>query len=154
MGESRILKQTKPRPSVSRGFLKQSTLLPTWLGGILTQLQMSLMYVGMANIFMLAITMWYTKGADIVQRFMPSFEIYHFLLLLVLGWATVMLVDFKYLTPVRTRFLNRQTSKHKNPVFELLEKVAIKQGKMEKDIAKIKKELNIGEVDNGVSAEE
>jgi len=122
-------------------FFKQSKILPTWLGGFLIQLQQSLVYVGILNIAMLAITMWYTAGYEIVQNYLPSISLYHFLIVLALGWLTVMFIDFRYLHPTRQRYMNKQVAKHKNPAMELLQKVDKDHEAMRNDIADIKKAI-------------
>lgn len=133
------------------GLFKQSKLLPTWMGGFLIQMQQSLVYVGILNIVMLAVTMWYTAGYGIVQKYLPFVSIWHFLTILAFGWLTIMFIDYKYLHPTRQRHLNRQVAKHKNPAMELLEKAAIVNENMQKDIAEIKKALNIPDGRNGES---
>lgn len=125
------------------GLFKQSQLLPTWTGGFLIQMQQSLVYVGILNIVMLAVTMWYTAGYGIVQKYLPSISIWHFLTGLALGWLTIMFIDYKYLQAARWRHQNRQVAKHKNPAMKLLQKAAIVNEKMQKDIAQIKKALKI-----------
>lgn len=131
------------------GLFKQSKLLPTWMGGFLIQMQQSLVYVGMLNIIMLAITMWYTAGYDIVQKYLPSVSIWHFLTGLAFGWLTIMFIDYKYLHPTRQKHQNRQVAKHKNPAMELLQKADADNENMKKDIAQIKKALNISDDRNG-----
>ena len=130
--------------SISKtGLFGQSNLLPTWTGGFLIQMQQSLVYVGILNIIMLAITMWYTAGYEIVQKYLPFVSIWHFLIVLATGWAIIMLIDYKFLAPVRQRWMNRHVAKHKNPTLELLQKVDADNKKARLDIAKIKKVLNI-----------
>jgi len=129
---------------------KQSKALPTWGGGFLIQLQQSLVYVGILNIFMLAITMWYTAGYEIAQKYLPSVAIWHFLVLLFSGWLTIMFIDYKFFHPARQRYMNKQVAKHKNPAMELLQKLDRDNEDIRKDIAEIKKALDIKE---NVSAE-
>jgi len=124
---------------------KQSKILPTWSGGFLIQLQQSLVYVGICNIVMIAITMWYTAGYEITQKYLPSISIWHFLILLMSGWLTVMFIDYKFLHPARQRYMNKQVAKHKNPAMELLQKVDRDNEDIRKGIAKINKTLGIKE---------
>lgn len=128
---------------------KQSQRLPTWMGGFLTQLQMTLIYVGIANIVMIAITMWYTSGHLIVKEYLPFFTIRHFLCLGVLCWGILIFIDYKFVAPAKQRYLNRQVAKHKNPTLELLKRVDRDNKKMSKDIAEIKEALSIKEGING-----
>ena len=130
---------------------RQNKSLPNWLGGFLIQLQQSLVYVGIFNIVMLAITMWYTAGYEIVNKYLPAVNIGHFLIVIASGWLIIIFVDYKYLTPTRLRYQNRQVAKHKNPAMELLQKVDRDNEKLHKDIEAIKKALNIEENTNGLS---
>lgn len=123
---------------------KQSSIVPTWIGAIFSQLQMSLMYVGIANIFMLSVTMWYTAGQDIAQKYVPFItSTWQILVMLVVGWSIVIFFDYKFIIPAKQRHLNRQAAKHKNIVLELLEKMDKDNNAMRADIAKIKETLGI-----------
>ena len=130
-----------------KGLFKQSSLLPTWMGGLLIQMQMSLVYVAIANIVMLAVTMWYTSGYQVAQEYLPFFTIRHFLGLGVVCWGLIIFVDFKFIAPAKQRFLNRQAAKHKNPILELIEKMDKDNKEVRKDIVEIKEALNIGGTD-------
>ena len=123
---------------------KQSTILPTWIGAIFVQLQMSLLYVGIANIFMLAITMWYTAGHQIAEKYVPFITTpWQVIIILVIGWSVVIYYDYKFIIPAKQRYLNQQAAKHKNIVLELLEKMDKDNNVMRADIAKIKETLGI-----------
>ena len=130
---------------------RQNKSLPNWLGGFLIQLQQSLVYVGIFNIVMLAITMWYTAGYEIVQKYLPAVNIGHFLIAIASGWLTIIFINYKYLTPTRLRYQNRQVAKHKNPDMKLLQKIDRDNANIRKDIAALKKTLKIEENTNGLS---
>jgi len=106
---------------VFKRILKQSNWIPTWLGGFLIQLQQSLVYVALANVAMLAVTMWYSAGFEISQKYLPILTIWHFLLIIVVGWMLLIFIDYKYLTPARMRFSNKQAVVHTNPNTLMLE---------------------------------
>ena len=124
---------------------KQSQKLPTWIGGFLIQLQMSIVYVGIANIVMIAITMWYTSGHLIAEEYLPFVTLRVFLLFGAACWGMLIFLDYKYIAPAKQRHLNRQAAKHKNPVYELVEKIDKDNEEIRKDIAKIKEALNLQE---------
>lgn len=128
---------------------KQSDSLPTWIGAIVAQLQQSLMYIGIANIFMLAVTMWYTAGAGLAARFVPFITaVWQLLIIVVIGWAVVILLNWKYIMPAKQRHLNSQTVVHENPMVAQLREMEAKQAEIHKDIAEIKKTLGIKESTN------
>ena len=103
---------------------------------------MSLIYVGIANITMMAITMWYTSGHLIAEQYLPFVTIRHFLAFGAFCWMVVIFIDFKYIAPARQKWMNRHAAKHKNPILELLQKVDKDNKTMKKDMVEIKKSLN------------
>ena len=124
---------------------KQSQKLPTWIGGFLIQLQMSIVYVGIANIVLIALTFYYTSGHIIAKEYLPFVTLRVFLIFGVVCWGMLIFLDYKYIAPAKQRHLNRQAAKHKNPVYELVEKIDKDNEEIRKDIAKIKEALNLQE---------
>ena len=131
----------------SERLFKQSQILPTWIGAIFVQLQQTLMYVGIANIFMIAVTLWYTAGHDLAARFVPFITaVWQVLIILVLAWAMVILINWKYIIPAKQRHTNSQAVVHENPMVTTLNKLAEKQDMMCKDMIEIKTKLGIEEL--------
>lgn len=95
------------------------------------QYQNSFFYVGLFNTVMLAVTLWYTAGYEIAQRYLPWFGLWMFILTGVALWHLMIAFDYKFFYPVRQRFLNVQACKHENPAMDELRAIR-------KEIAELK----------------
>lgn len=116
--------------------LKQSKVLPAWLGAVLVQVQNSFFYVGLFNTVMLAITLWYTAGYEIAAQYAPWVSLWLFIALGIVFWLALIGLDYKFFYPIRQRFLNEQACKHPNPAMDSL-------NRLEQGMAEIKKELGL-----------
>ena len=133
-----------------KGILKQSDTLPTWIGAIFTQIQMSLMYVGIGNIFMLAVTMWYTAGHDLAARYAPFITaVWQVLIIVIVVWGTVILLNWKYVIPAKQRHMNDQVVVHANPSWDLLQAIEKEQKSQGREMAEIKRLLETKEPCDG-----
>lgn len=117
--------------------LKQVKGKPSWWGALQVQMTNSFFYLSLYNTMALTITVWYTAGHEIAQKYAPWFNFWLFLAFGFVGWCLLMFVDYKFLLPARTGFINLQSCKHQNPAMEALER-------LEADVLKIKQRLAIG----------
>ena len=97
----------------------QQVKIPGWVGAIQVQLTNSFFYIALLNTAMLSVTLWATTGPSI-QAKLPWAD---FWMLLVVGFLVVcgvMILDYKFMYPVRQAFINEQACKHTNPAMLLL----------------------------------
>jgi hypothetical protein len=114
---------------------EQRMIRARWIGALQVQFMNSAFYINMVNTLMLAATFWYTSAYRI-QRVAEWVNIWVFLGVAVAGFAILMLVDFKYILPVRQAFLNKQAYKHENEALFILKE-------LQADMTKVKRELKI-----------
>jgi hypothetical protein len=116
--------------------LKQSKLLPGWVGALQVQIMNSMFYMNLISTGMMIMTFWYTAGYQIQNRYAPWFNLWTFVGMVILIFAIVMVVDYIFILPTRVSFTNEQACKHNNP---WMDEILL----MKKDLAKIKKALEI-----------
>lgn len=97
--------------------------IPGWVGVIQVQLTNSFFYISLLNTAMLSVTLWATVGPSI-QVVWPAARFWMFALLGFLLVCGIMLLDYKFMYPVRQGFINEQACKHENPAMEELLKIS------------------------------
>ena len=97
--------------------------IPSWFGAIQVQLTNSFFYISLINTAMISVTLWAATGPS-VQRVIPWASYWLFLLIGFIVVITIMLLDYKFMYPTRSAFLNIQSCKHTNPAMEELLKIS------------------------------
>ena len=93
--------------------------IPTWVGVIQVQLTNSFFYISLLNTSMLSVTLWALIGPTI-QGVCPWARFWMLILVGIFVVCVVMVLDYKFMYPVRQAFINEQACKHTNPAIELL----------------------------------
>jgi len=114
--------------------------IPSWFGAIQVQLINSFFYLGLLNSVMLSITLWATAGPS-VQQVLPWANYWLFLLIGLTLVITVMLLDYKFMYPTRTAFLNIQSCKHTNPAMQEILSISKRLTDMETQVNRIEKAI-------------
>lgn len=97
----------------------QQVKIPGWVGVIQVQLTNSFFYISLLNTSMLSIALWALIGPSI-QEVCPWARFWMLILVGVFVVSGVMVLDYKFMYPVRQAFINEQACKHTNPAMELL----------------------------------
>lgn len=100
----------------------QQVKIPSWVGIIQVQLTNSFFYIALLNTAMLSVTLWATAGPSI-QAVLPWARFWMLALIGIVVVSGVMVLDYKFMYPVRQAFINEQACKHTNPAMELLLKM-------------------------------
>lgn len=110
----------------------QQVKIPSWVGAIQVQLTNSFFYVSAISLGMQATTLWAVAGPSIQAVWPPA----RFWMLVLLAFGVlclIMVLDYKFIYPVRQAFINEQACKHTNPAMELLLKMDEKLDKTVKE---------------------
>lgn len=106
------------------------------MGALQVQLTNSFFYMSLYTTVALTFTFWYTAGYQIAERYAPWLSFWMFVGICFLGLMVLMYLDYRFMYPIRAKFINEQTCKHENPAMDSLRK-------LEADISQIKKELGL-----------
>ena len=99
---------------------KQNKLRASWLGALQVQASNIGYYTVWYSNIMLATTFWYTAGYEIAQEYIPWLSFWKFVLITGSSLAMLLLLDYKFLYPLRQAFQNAQACKHENPAMDAL----------------------------------
>ncbi len=113
--------------------------IPTWIGVVQVQLTNSFFYISLINTLMLSITMWANVGPSIQEVWAPA----SYWMMLVIGFivvCTIMLLDYKFMYPVRQAFVNEQACKHENPAMEEILSISSRMAAIEEKLGIVRED--------------
>jgi hypothetical protein len=102
-----------------------------WVKGLFSQ---TMTYVAILNTAMIAPTFWSSQARVSLTNAIPWLNFWMFIGIIAVAVPMMMLIEYKFLYPSAVRLTNSQTYKHKNPIYEKLDR-------MQADIDELKKLL-------------
>lgn len=118
---------------MAKGVNMQQVKIPSWVGAIQVQLTNSFFYIALLNTAMLSVTLWATTGPSI-QAVWPWARFWMLILIGVIVVCGVMILDYRFMYPVRQAFINIQACKHTNPAMEILVNINGRIDRIEKHL--------------------
>lgn len=107
--------------------------IPAWVGAFQVQLTNSFFYITLFNTAMLSVTAWGSVGPSI-QVAWPWAKFWMFAVLAFVVLIVIMLLDYRFMYPVRQGFINEQACKHENPAMDELWSISRRLTFIEKEL--------------------
>lgn len=86
-----------------------------WLGGIRNRIIRAQSYYTLLNVLLLLITT-YTVRYDSIHEYLPWFNFGWLVIIVLVGAATITIIDHKIIQPSEIAYLQHQAWKHRSPI--------------------------------------
>jgi type III secretory pathway component EscU len=110
--------------------------IPKWIGAFQVQVTNSMFYLSLFNTAMLMVTFWFTSGYQVSERYLSFMNLWLFLILVIVLFAIIAIIDYKFIYPSRQAFVNEQACKHENPAMNELAAIRSELKELREEIRK------------------